>query len=62
VNASTNPGVKIGQNCFIGGGVSIDQDIEGASLVLIDQKLKITKNEKTISMGNRDGMKKKLGK
>ena len=62
INASTNPGVKIGQNCFIGGGVLVERDVEDAKLVVLDQKLKITANKKAVSMDDRSEMKKKLSK
>jgi UDP-N-acetylglucosamine diphosphorylase / glucose-1-phosphate thymidylyltransferase / UDP-N-acetylgalactosamine diphosphorylase / glucosamine-1-phosphate N-acetyltransferase / galactosamine-1-phosphate N-acetyltransferase len=62
VNSCTNPGRKIGKNTFIGGGVLVDQDIESDKIVLLEQKLKITKNQATISMGGRNDIKKKLGK
>jgi len=62
INSSTNPGVKVGQNCFIGGGVLIEKDVDNAKLVVLDQKLKITTNKKAISMEDREEMKKKLRK
>ena len=62
INASTNPGVKIGKDCFIGGSVLIEQDILDGKLVLLDQKLKITDNHSPVKMGDRDEMKKKLSK
>lgn len=62
INASTNPGVKIGRNCFIGGGVLVEQDIDDEKLVLPDQKLKITANHSPVTMENRSEMKKKLRK
>ena len=49
-NVSTSPGVKIGKNCFIGGNVLIEKDVEDEKLVVLDQKLKVMKNTKTVSI------------
>lgn len=62
INAGTNPGVKIGKNCFIGGGVLVEQDIDQEKLVLLDQKLKITPNHSPVTIKNREEMKKALKK
>jgi len=62
INASTNPGVKIGKNCFVGGSVHVDRDLPDDKMVLLEQKLKITKNQKTASMAGRKELKKKLTK
>jgi len=62
INASTNPGVKIGKDCFIGGSVLVDRDIPNGKLVLLDQKLKIVDNHSPVSIENRKEMKKKLQK
>lgn len=62
VNASTNPGVKIGRNCFIGGSMYVDRDIPAGKLVLLDQKMKITKNKHSVSMAEREEMGEKLKK
>ena len=62
INSSTNPGVKIGQNSFIGGSVLIEKDVEPDKMVLLDQKIKVLKNEKKISMENREGMKRGIRK
>ncbi|MBN2096090.1 NTP transferase domain-containing protein [Candidatus Peregrinibacteria bacterium] len=61
INASTNPGVKIGQNCFIGGSMYVDKDVPDDKMVLLEQKVKITSNKKTVSMNDRGEMKQKLG-
>lgn len=60
VNASTNPGVKIGQNTFIGANVLVEKDVADEKLVVLDQKLKITKNQKTVQMRDRGDMKNQL--
>jgi bifunctional UDP-N-acetylglucosamine pyrophosphorylase/glucosamine-1-phosphate N-acetyltransferase len=60
INTSTNPGVKIGQNVFIGGNVLVSQDIPKEKIVLLDQKLKITANTKKADVGAREKNMKKL--
>ncbi len=60
INTSTNPGVKIGQNVFIGGNVLVSQDIPKDKIVLLDQKLKITPNTKKANVEAREGNMKKL--
>ncbi|MBU1017882.1 NTP transferase domain-containing protein [Patescibacteria group bacterium] len=60
INASTNPGVKIGRNCFIGGSMYVDKDVADDKMVLLDQKIKITPNKKTASMKDRGSMKEGL--
>ncbi|HGY10919.1 MAG TPA: hypothetical protein ENK36_00965, partial [Desulfobacterales bacterium] len=62
INSSTNPGVKIGKDCFIGGGVLVDKDIPEGKLVLLDNKLKTTYNHSPISIKNRSEIKKGLRK
>lgn len=53
VNASTSPGVKIGQNTFVGAGVLVEKDIEKGKMTLLDQKLKIVDNKKTVDVKKR---------
>lgn len=60
INSSTNPGVKIGQNVFIGGNVHVSQDIPKDKIVILDQKLKITPNTKKADTESREENKKKL--
>ncbi len=60
INSSTNPGVRIGRNCFIGGNVLIEKDVEDDKMVLLDQKLKVIKNTQSISIENRNEMKGKV--
>ncbi|MBN2087423.1 NTP transferase domain-containing protein [Candidatus Peregrinibacteria bacterium] len=62
INASTNPGVKIGQNCFIGGSMYVDKDIPDNKMALVEQKVKLIPNKKTISIEDRKEMMKKLNK
>ncbi|MCK5610340.1 NTP transferase domain-containing protein [Candidatus Pacearchaeota archaeon] len=60
VNASTNPGVKIGRNCFIGGSMYVDKDVPDNKMVIMEQKMKVMPNKKSASIADREGMKKKL--
>lgn len=62
INASTNPGVKIGKDCFIGGNVLVDRDIPDGKLVLLEQKLKMVNNHSPARMEDREAIKKKLNK
>ncbi|MBU0706239.1 NTP transferase domain-containing protein [Patescibacteria group bacterium] len=62
INSSTNPGVKIGKDCFIGGNVLVEKDVEDGKLVLLDNKLKITYNHSPVSIKDRSEMKKNLRK
>ena len=62
INASTNPGVKIGKDCFIGGNVLVEKDLENGKLVLLNQKLKIVENHSPARMEDREEMKKNLRK
>lgn len=47
INSSTNPGIKIGRNCFVGANVLLSRDLPDEKMVLLDQKLKVVKNQKT---------------
>ncbi|MBN1258494.1 NTP transferase domain-containing protein [Candidatus Peregrinibacteria bacterium] len=60
INASTNPGVKIGKNCFIGGGMYIDKDIPDNKMVLLENKWKVMENKVNIEAANRQKFKKGL--
>ena len=62
INVSTNPGVKIGQNTFVGGGVMVDKDIEGGKVSILKQELKIVNNIINIGVDERNNMKKELKK
>lgn len=62
INASTNPGVKIGKNCFIGGCMYVDRDIPDNKMVLVEEKWKMVENKMTIESANRDVFKKGLQK
>ncbi len=53
INASTNPGVKIGRNSFVGGNVLVEKDLPGDKMVLLDQKLKIVSNKKAADVKKR---------
>lgn len=62
INASTNPGVKIGKNCFIGGSMYVDKDIADNKMVLLEQKMTVMTNKRSISMSKRNKMRKELKK
>ncbi len=60
VNASTNPGIKIGQNSFIGGAVLVEKDVENKQLYLVDQTIKTIENTSVASVEDRQEMKNKI--
>jgi len=62
INSSTNPGVKVGKDCFIGGNVLVEKDIPDGKLVLLDQKLRIVNNHSPVRMEDRNELMKKLNK
>lgn len=62
INASTNPGIKIGKNCFVGGSMYVDKDVPDEKMILLEQKMKIVKNKYLVSMDDRKEMKKKAFK
>lgn len=47
INSSTNPGVKIGKNVFVGGNVHVEKDIDEGKMALLKQELKIVNNTKS---------------
>ena len=53
INASTNPGVKIGQNVFVGANVLLDEDIANNRMVLLQQKWKTVVNKKNANVKKR---------
>lgn len=62
INSSTNPGVKIGQNVFVGGGVLVEKDVENDKMVLLEQKVKVLKNLTSVSMEARKEMRAEIKK
>ena len=60
INSTTNPGVKIGQNTFIGGNVHLEKDVPDNKIVIAEQKLKMLDNTQSVSMKARENMKKQL--
>jgi bifunctional UDP-N-acetylglucosamine pyrophosphorylase/glucosamine-1-phosphate N-acetyltransferase len=60
INSSTNPGVKIGRDSFVGGAVLVERDIPPGKIILTDQKLTQRNNFSPIKIENRQTMKKKL--
>ena len=59
INASIMPGVKIGKNTFIGGGITVDKDIEDSLFCYGETKLITKPNSKKLS-ANRDQFKNKI--
>lgn len=55
INSSTNPGVKIGCNSFVGGNVLVEEDVEAGKMVLLKQSLKIIPNKTTADTAKRKG-------
>lgn len=61
VNASVMPGIKIGQDSFIGAGVTVDRDIPEKSYVAPTKNaFTITPNTKSVNTSDRDTFKKIL--
>ena len=60
INTATNPGVKIGRNCFVGGGMYVEKDVPDDKMVLLEQKLKVAKNQKIAQIEGRGDMRDKL--
>jgi len=54
INSCTNPGVKVGQNTFVGGNVLVDKDLPNNKTVLLEQKLKIVDNKKKADVIQRE--------
>jgi bifunctional UDP-N-acetylglucosamine pyrophosphorylase/glucosamine-1-phosphate N-acetyltransferase len=59
VNTSVMPGIKIGQNSFIGAGITIPEDIHDNCFVRGNGELSIEPNTKELN-GNREIFKRKL--
>jgi len=53
INSSTNPGIKIGKNAFIGAGVILDEDVADDRVVLLGQKWKVAVNKKKVDVKGR---------
>ena len=62
INTSFMPGVKIGNNCFIGAGIIVAQDIEDDKFVYGKTELMIKDNIRKADLGKRNEMKKSLSK
>jgi UDP-N-acetylglucosamine diphosphorylase / glucose-1-phosphate thymidylyltransferase / UDP-N-acetylgalactosamine diphosphorylase / glucosamine-1-phosphate N-acetyltransferase / galactosamine-1-phosphate N-acetyltransferase len=45
INVSTNPGVKVGRNSFVGGNVLVDTDVPDDKTMLLKQQLKVVMNK-----------------
>jgi UDP-N-acetylglucosamine diphosphorylase / glucose-1-phosphate thymidylyltransferase / UDP-N-acetylgalactosamine diphosphorylase / glucosamine-1-phosphate N-acetyltransferase / galactosamine-1-phosphate N-acetyltransferase len=57
VNVSVMPGIKIGQNTFIGGGITVDRDIPDNSFVTQKHEIIIKSNQKQLNQNTRDQFK-----
>jgi bifunctional UDP-N-acetylglucosamine pyrophosphorylase/glucosamine-1-phosphate N-acetyltransferase len=53
INSCTNPGIRVGSNTFIGGGVLVDRDIPDNKIVILRQQLKIVTNKKSADTDSR---------
>lgn len=60
INTSLMPGIKIGNNCFIGGGISLAQDVPDSKFVYGKWELTMKDNTASISPSAREQMMKKL--
>lgn len=60
VNASVMPGVKIGQDSFVGSGVVLDRDLPDGSFCMANPGYTITPNRISVSGVSRDSFKKKI--
>ena len=60
VNASFMPGIKVGHNCFIGGGITVNKDIPDNQYVYGKFELMMKENRARPNGKNRQGMQKKL--
>ena len=62
INTSIMPGVKIGNNCFVGGGISVAQDIPDSKFVHGKWELTVKDNTAQVDMSAREKMMAKLKK
>jgi UDP-N-acetylglucosamine diphosphorylase / glucose-1-phosphate thymidylyltransferase / UDP-N-acetylgalactosamine diphosphorylase / glucosamine-1-phosphate N-acetyltransferase / galactosamine-1-phosphate N-acetyltransferase len=53
INSTTNPGVKIGKNVFVGGNVHVEKDIPDNKIVILSQKLEVMENKKSADVKER---------
>jgi NDP-sugar pyrophosphorylase family protein len=60
VNASIMPGIKIGQNSFIGSGVILDKDVEEGSYCIVKSSFTVIRNNRSVESQNRDQFKKRI--
>lgn len=60
VNASIMPGVKIGQNTFIGAGVILEKDVPDNTFCMLKQDMEMKSNTKLLQEKTRDDFKHKL--
>jgi bifunctional UDP-N-acetylglucosamine pyrophosphorylase/glucosamine-1-phosphate N-acetyltransferase len=62
INTSFMPGIKIGNNTFVGAGIVVAQDIEDNKFVYAKTELVIKDNVAQLDEKKREEMKKKMGK
>lgn len=62
INTSFMPGIKIGNNTFVGAGIVVAQDIEDNKFVYAKTELLIKDNVAQLDEKKREEMKKKMGK
>jgi len=62
INTSLMPGIKIGNNSFVGAGIVVPENISDNSFVRAKWELKISKNEASLNQAGREEMRKKLRK
>jgi bifunctional UDP-N-acetylglucosamine pyrophosphorylase/glucosamine-1-phosphate N-acetyltransferase len=60
ISAMLMPGVKIGENSFVGSGVILSEDLEENKFCIVKQQHQITKNRLEISKKNREKFRRKL--
>jgi bifunctional UDP-N-acetylglucosamine pyrophosphorylase/glucosamine-1-phosphate N-acetyltransferase len=53
INSSTNPGIKVGRNVFVGAGVMLHEDIADDRVVLLESKWKVVVNKKKADVKGR---------
>ncbi|MFA6918014.1 MAG: sugar phosphate nucleotidyltransferase [Candidatus Gracilibacteria bacterium] len=60
INTSLMPGIKVGNNSFVGAGIVVPENIPDDSFVRGKWELKISKNKVSVEGMNRDEMRKRL--
>jgi bifunctional UDP-N-acetylglucosamine pyrophosphorylase/glucosamine-1-phosphate N-acetyltransferase len=60
INTSFMPGIKLGNNAFIGAGITVAQDVPDNMFVYAKTELIMKENKATTDLKRREAMKKKL--